>query len=169
MSITELDCRQIDLPLLPVVRLHSDPRGQGAPSPAAVWPTHGRSPRLADLSDKCASPAAIAKTYDHQSCTALLGGDGGREQPAQLGMGVRPWKHPGTSPCTIMMVFGLPRTERPQVCRRGVPRRGQRLQDAVQLRHLDGREVPARRLGVRADLLRGGGAGNDAAHLGVGQ
>ena len=64
---------------------------------------------------------------------------------------------------------GLPRPERPQVCRRGVPGVGQRLQDAVELRHLGGREVPVRRSGIGDDLLRGGGASNDAAHLGMRQ
>jgi hypothetical protein len=64
---------------------------------------------------------------------------------------------------------GLPRPERPQVCGRGAPRARQGLQDAVQLVHLGGREVPVRPPSVRDDLLRGGGAGNDTAHLGMGQ
>jgi hypothetical protein len=80
-----------------------------------------------------------------------------------------PCECPSAFPCALMMVFGLPRPERPQVCGRGVPRRGQRLQNAVQLRHLGGREVPARRFGIGGDLLGVGDAGNDAAHLGMSQ
>ena len=68
-----------------------------------------------------------------------------------------------------MVMGGLPRPERPQVCGRRVPRMRQGLQDAVQLRHLDGREVPVRRPGVGGDLLRAGGTGYDAAHLGMRQ
>src|SRR5262245_16889907 len=61
-----------------------------------------------------------------------------------------------------MVMGGLPRPERPQVCGRRVPGMGQCLQDAVQRRHLDGREVPVCRLGVGGDLLRAGATGNDA-------
>ena len=74
-----------------------------------------------------------------------------------------PWRDPGS----ILVMEGLPRPKRAQVCRRGVPGMGQRLQDAVQLCHLGGRELPVSRSGVGDDLLRGGGTGNDAAHLGM--
>jgi hypothetical protein len=80
-------------------------------------------------------------------------------------LGASPWWSFGA----VLVLCTLPRPERPQVGRRRVPGMGQRLQSTVQLFHLGGREMPVDRPGVGDDLFRGGGAGNDATHLGMRQ